>query len=91
MNLEEIRQTEWYQNLHADRQSLDELGHQIVELAGQIFIKAIEAASDDVSEPNVSAESATVKFRLDPPARKADALTVMAESFLAQGAAALRS
>jgi hypothetical protein len=33
MNLEEIRQAEWYQNLQADRQSLEELGHQIVELA----------------------------------------------------------
>jgi hypothetical protein len=76
--------------------------------AGQIFIKAIQAASEDVSEPrvsspnvspetptdvsgtNVSAESSNVKFRLDPPARKADALTVMAESFLAQGAAAVK-
>jgi hypothetical protein len=31
-----------------------------------------------------------VNFRLDPPARKADALTVMAESFLVNGAAALK-
>ena len=39
---------------------------------------------------NVSAETPNVKFRPDPPARKADALAVMAESFLAQGAAALK-
>ena len=52
--------------------------------------EAIEAASDEVSEPRNSAETSTVKFRLDPTARKADALTVMAESFLANGAAALK-
>ena len=34
MSPEEIRQIEWYQNLEADRQSLTELGYQIVELAG---------------------------------------------------------
>lgn len=36
MSPEDIRKTEWYQNLQADRQSLTELGHQIVELAGHI-------------------------------------------------------
>lgn len=39
--------------------------------AGQMFIQAIQAAPEDVSEPNVSAETPTVKFRPDPPARKA--------------------
>jgi hypothetical protein len=58
--------------------------------AGQLFIKAIQAASEDVSEPRISAETPSVKFRPDPPARKADALAVVAESFLAQGAAALK-
>jgi hypothetical protein len=73
--------------------------------AGQIFVKALQAASEDVSEPkvsepnisartpidvSVSAETPNVKFRLDPPTRKADALAVIAESFLAQGAAALK-
>ena len=40
-----------------------------------IGIKVIQAASDDVSEPKTSAETPNVKFRSDPPARKADALT----------------
>jgi hypothetical protein len=36
MSPEDICKTEWYQNLQADRQSLTELGYQIVELAGHI-------------------------------------------------------
>ena len=36
MTLEDIHQTEWYQNLKADRQSLVDLGHHIVELAGHL-------------------------------------------------------
>jgi hypothetical protein len=36
MTLEDIHQTEWYQHLKADRQSLVELGHHIVELAGHL-------------------------------------------------------
>jgi hypothetical protein len=66
--------------------------------AGQIFIKAIEAAKDEISEPHVSAETSAeisaetpnVKLRPASPTRKADALTVIAESFLAKGAGALK-
>src|SRR3989337_3014482 len=36
MSPDEIYQTEWYQKLGTDRESLDELGDQIVELAGHI-------------------------------------------------------
>lgn len=39
-----------------------------------MFIKAIQAAGEEISEPEVSAETPNVKFRLDPPTRKADAL-----------------
>jgi hypothetical protein len=46
--------------------------------------------ADRSFRPEISAERSTVKFRLDPSARKADALTVVAESFLANGAAALK-
>lgn len=58
--------------------------------AGQMFIKAINAACEEISEPEISAETPNVKFRLDPPTRKADALALVAEVFLAQGAAALK-
>ena len=58
--------------------------------AGQMFIKAMNAACEEISAPEVSAETPNVKFRLDPPTRKADALALVAETFLAQGAAALK-
>jgi hypothetical protein len=58
--------------------------------AGQMFIKAMDAACEEISAPEVSAETSNVKFRLDPPTRKADALALVAETFLAQGATALK-
>src|SRR5688572_24372224 len=36
MSPEDIHQSEWYETLQSDRQSLTELGHQIVELAGHL-------------------------------------------------------
>ncbi|HEY5754391.1 MAG TPA: DUF222 domain-containing protein [Steroidobacter sp.] len=58
--------------------------------AGQMFIKAIEAAREELPPPETSAETPTVKFLPQPSARKADALAIVAESFLAQGPAALK-
>jgi len=58
--------------------------------SGQLFIKAIEAAREEVSSAEISAETSNVKFLPEPSARKADALAIIAESFLAQGAAALK-
>jgi hypothetical protein len=93
------RQLKWYY----DADGMLVIKARLPAEFGQLFIKAIQAASEDVSEPkhstetpinvsgsNVSAETPSVKFHPDPPARKADALAVMAESFLAQGAAALK-
>jgi hypothetical protein len=57
---------------------------------GMLVIKAIEAACEEIPAAEISAETPNVKFRPDPSARKADALAVVAESFLAQGAAALK-
>lgn len=60
--------------------------------AGQMFIKAIEAASEELPPPDVSAETQTPKdeWRFDRSARKVDALTIIAETFLAHGPAALK-
>jgi hypothetical protein len=58
--------------------------------AGQMFIKAIQAACEEISSPEVSAETPNVKFRFDPAARKADALALVAETFLSQGPTALK-
>src|SRR5262249_26867589 len=60
--------------------------------AGQIFIKAIEAACEEIPAPNVSAETSTpnVGWRIDRSARKVDALAIIAETFLANGPAALK-
>ncbi|HEY0681784.1 MAG TPA: DUF222 domain-containing protein [Steroidobacter sp.] len=59
--------------------------------AGQMFIKAIEAACEEIpTEDDVSAETSSVKWRIHSSARKVDALAVMAETFLAQGPAALK-
>jgi hypothetical protein len=58
--------------------------------AGQMFIKAMNAACEEISSPEVSAETPNVKLPLDPPTRKADALALVAETFLAQGAATLK-
>ena len=58
--------------------------------AGQMFIKAIQAACEEISEPDVSTETSNVKFRLDPSTRKADALALVTETFLAHGPAALK-
>lgn len=55
-----------------------------------MFIKAIEAAKQEVSAAETSAETPNVKFLLEPTAREADALALVAESFLAHGAAALK-
>jgi hypothetical protein len=35
--------------------------------AGQMLITAIQAACEEISEPEVSAETPNVKFRLHPP------------------------
>ncbi len=80
------RQLKW----HYDVDGMLVIKARLPAEAGQMFIKAIQAASEEVYEPEISAETPNVKFRPDPPARKADALTVMAESFLALGAAALK-
>ncbi|MBL8269256.1 HNH endonuclease, partial [Steroidobacter sp.] len=60
--------------------------------AGQMFIKAIEAACEEVTPPDVSAETQVpnTEWRIDHSARKVDALTIIAETFLAQGPAALK-
>jgi hypothetical protein len=62
--------------------------------AGQLFIKAIEAACEEIPVPetpvDVSAEVSNVKWRIHGSARKVDALAMMAETFLAQGPAALK-
>lgn len=60
--------------------------------AGQLFIKAIEAACEEVTPSDVSAETQApnVEWRIDHSARKVDALTILAETFLAQGPAALK-
>jgi hypothetical protein len=55
-----------------------------------MFLKAMEAASEEISQAEISAETSNVKLRPHHSARRADALTIMAESFLAQGAAALK-
>ncbi|HEY0681661.1 MAG TPA: DUF222 domain-containing protein [Steroidobacter sp.] len=58
--------------------------------AGQMFIKAIEAACEEIPPPEVSAETPNVKLMPHPSARKVDALTIVAESFLAHGPAAVK-
>ena len=62
--------------------------------AGQMFIKAIEAACEEIpaaeTPADVSAEAPNVKWRIHPSARKVDALAMVAETFLAQGPAALK-
>lgn len=58
--------------------------------AGQLFIKAITAACEEVAERDVSAETPSVKSKLHSSACKADALAAVAETFLAHGAAALK-
>lgn len=63
--------------------------------AGQMFIKAIEAACEEIPETEempaeISAETPNVRWRIDHFARRVDALAIMAETFLAQGAAALK-
>jgi hypothetical protein len=60
---------------------------------GQIFLKAIKAACEEIPAENVSAETPetpNVKWRIHPSARKVDALAMMAEAFLANGPAALK-
>jgi hypothetical protein len=57
---------------------------------GQMFIKVIEAAREDIPAAEISAETPNVKLPTEPSARKADALAIVAESFLANGAAALK-
>ncbi|HEY0686621.1 MAG TPA: DUF222 domain-containing protein [Steroidobacter sp.] len=59
--------------------------------AGQMFLKAIEAACEEIpTEDDVSAETPTVKWQIHSSAGRVDALAVMAETFLAQGPAALK-
>jgi hypothetical protein len=58
--------------------------------AGQMFIKAIEAASEEIPVAEISAETPNVKFVPQQSARKVDALAIVAESFLAHGPAALK-
>lgn len=59
--------------------------------AGQMFIKAIEAACDEIPmKDDVSAETPNVKRRVHPSAQRVDALAMMAETFLAQGPVALK-
>lgn len=55
-----------------------------------MFIKAIEAAQEEIPAAEISAETPNVKLRPEPSARKADALAIIAESFLAQGPASLK-
>ncbi len=60
--------------------------------AGALLVKAFEAALEERSSPNVSAEKSKQRPTEEKPsytARRADALAVIAESFLANGAAAL--
>lgn len=61
---------------------------------GQMFIKAIEAACEEIpakeTPVDVAAATPNVKWQIQPSARKVDALAMMAEAFLAQGAAALK-
>ncbi|MBM0103198.1 DUF222 domain-containing protein [Steroidobacter sp. S1-65] len=57
--------------------------------AGQMFIKAIEGAMEEISA-DVSAETSSVKLRPQPTAGKADALAILAESYLAHGPAAMK-
>jgi len=58
--------------------------------AGQMFIKAIEAAAEEIPAAEISAETSSVKLLPQASARKADALAVIAESFMARGPAALK-
>jgi len=58
--------------------------------AGQLFIKAIEAAQEEIPAAEISAETPNVKFRPESSARKADALAIIAESFLVNGPASLK-
>ena len=98
----DVHQFESYEVRAADRQSLEDLGHQIVELAGHLnaanyrFLMLIaewdrrkgwggEAACEQIPVGSVSAETPNVKWRIDPSARKVDALAMVAETFLAQG------
>ena len=59
---------------------------------GSLLIKALDAALEQSSEPDVSAETQNGARSEETPsfgARRADALAIVAESFLAHGAAAL--
>jgi hypothetical protein len=63
--------------------------------AGQMFIKAVESACEVIPATeeipaDVSAETPNVRWRIDHSARRADAQAILAETFLAQGAAALK-
>ncbi|WP_116811528.1 HNH endonuclease signature motif containing protein [Steroidobacter cummioxidans] len=58
--------------------------------AGQLFIKAMEAAQEKIPAAEISAETSKAKLRPEPSARKVDALAIIAESFLAHGPAALK-
>jgi hypothetical protein len=80
------RQVSWFY----DSEGMLNIKVRLTAEAGQMFIKAIQAACEEISSPEVSAETPSVKFRIDPHTRKADALALVAETFLAQGAAALK-
>jgi len=58
--------------------------------AGQLFIKAIEAATEELPSQKVSAETSPITRPEQPSARQADALAMVAEAFLAHGPAALK-
>jgi hypothetical protein len=80
------RQVSWFY----DAQGMLIIKARLTPEAGQMFIKAIQAACEEIPTPEVSAETPNVKSQLAPWARKADALALVAETFLAQGAAALK-
>ena len=71
---------------------------QLTAESGALFLKAIEAALPEIPLPDdckdslhVSAETSTAVIRATPMSmRRADALVVMAESFLQHGAAAMK-
>jgi hypothetical protein len=80
------RQVNWFY----DSEGMLNIKARLPAEAGQMFIKAIQAACEEISSPEVSAETPNVKFRFDPAARKADALALVVETFLAQGPTALK-
>jgi len=94
--VQEVEEVSREARQHSNRRvsySYDEDGSLLIRAqlpaeTGALFLKALDAALADIPLPDVSAET-SLDERPGFPARRADALGVLAESFLKHGAEAL--